>query len=219
MATAPIDTQSLQTELSEASEALKLAVSSEQQRQLLEYLLQLHKWNKSYNLSGLHNIREMLQLHVIDSLTLVPYIDATRVADIGTGAGLPGMVLAIIRPDVHFTLIDSNSKKIRFLFQTAAMLGLNNVETVHSRADDHVMEPMADIITSRAFSSLAQFITCSEHLLAPGGKWLAMKGQYPQEEIEGLPPGVQLKECKPLHVPGVDAARHMVDIRRVDQQH
>ena len=186
--------------------------------QLLAYLAQLHKWNKAYNLSGIRDPKQMLTLHILDSLALIPLIDADAdtIADVGTGAGLPGIPLAICLPAKRFTLIDSNSKKTRFIFQTAALLGLHNVEVVHSRAQDYESHPQVAIVTSRAYASLADFVVSCKHLLAPQGKLLAMKGHYPEAEIPALPAHFQVAASHRLNIPGSDVNRHVLDIRPVD---
>lgn len=201
-------------DLAAAITQLQLNVSKARQDQLLQYLAMLHKWNKAYNLSGLHGLREMLTLHLVDSLTLLPYIKADRVADVGTGPGLPGMILAICMPETEFFLIDSNSKKTRFIFQTAASLGLHNVHAVHARVEGYAITPQVAIVTSRAFASLRNFIESSQHLLSARGSMLAMKGQYPQPEIADLPAGFTLVASHRLQVPGTDVNRHLLEIRR-----
>jgi 16S rRNA (guanine527-N7)-methyltransferase len=157
-------------------------------------------------------------LHIIDSLTALSFFTANSIADIGTGAGLPGMVLAICKPEAELFLIDSNSKKTRFLFQTATALGLRNVHAVHARAEGYAIPAQVAIVTSRAFASLRNFIESSEHLLANNGRVLAMKGQYPEAELADLPPGFTLFASHPLHVPYTTASRHLLDIRRGGQQ-
>ena len=208
----------LQQVLASAIAQLQLNVSESQQAQLLQYLALLHKWNQAYNLSGLHDLQEMLTLHIVDSLTLLPYTKADRIADVGTGPGLPGMVLAICQPQTEFFLIDSNSKKTRFIFQTAASLGLRNLHALHARAEDYAITPQVAIVTSRAFASLRKFIESSQHLLAASGSLLAMKGQYPQTEIAELPAGFVLYASHPLQVPGTNVTRHLLDIRRAGQR-
>lgn len=208
----------LAQKLAAAIAELSLTVSHEQQQKLLGYLAQLHKWNKAYNLSGLHDLDEMLVLHIIDSLAVLPFFTADRIADIGTGAGLPGMVLAICKPEAELFLIDSNSKKTRFLFQTAAMLGLRNVHAVHARAEGYAIPAQVAIVTSRAFASLRNFIESSQHLLADNGRMLAMKGQYPAAELTDLPAGFTLFASHPLHVPYTAVTRHLLDIRRSGQK-
>ena len=202
--------------LSEGLEGLGLQLPDTAQQQLLGYLEQLEKWNKAYNLSGIRDPLQMLTHHLLDSLALVPWIDADLIADVGTGAGLPGVPLAICFPDKQFRLIDSNSKKTRFIFQTAALLGLRNVDVIHSRAEDYESDPQVAIVTSRAFASLTDFINSCKHLLAARGKFLAMKGLLPEAEIAALPAGFTVVASHPLVIPGVNATRHVLDIRRTD---
>lgn len=200
--------------LQQATEELQLRLTGGQQEQLLTYLAALHKWNRAYNLSGLQDPEQMLTLHVVDSLTVLPFITAGAVADIGTGAGLPGLVLAICRPDLQFFLIDSNGKKVRFLFQTAHALGLSNVQAIQARAEGYAITPQVAIVLSRAFASVRQFVETSQHLLAPDGRLLAMKGQYPAAELAELPADFSLAASHVLRVPGSAVTRHLLDIRR-----
>jgi len=193
---------------------LGLALSAAAREQLLVYLEQLHKWNQAYNLSGIKNIQHMLDLHILDSLALAPYVDADLIADVGTGAGLPGIPLAICFPEKQFRLIDSNSKKTRFIFQTAALLGLRNVEVAHCRAEDYESDPQVAIVTSRAFASLRDFVERCERMLADDGKFLAMKGVIPEDEIAALPARYAVVAIHPLSLPGSSHARHVLDIRR-----
>jgi 16S rRNA (guanine527-N7)-methyltransferase len=157
----------------------------------------------------------MLDLHLLDSLALAPFIDAELIADVGTGAGLPGIPLAICFPEKQFRLLDSNSKKTRFIFQTAALLGLRNVEVIHSRAEDYESHPQVAIVTSRAFASLRDFVVRCDHMLAESGKFLAMKGLIPEEEIAELPAQYTVAAIHPLSLPGSSHVRHVLDIRRV----
>ena len=179
---------------------------------VLAYVELLLKWNRAYNLTGIREPEAMLRLNILDSLVLLPYFRKPRIADIGSGAGLPGIPLAIFLPDSEFLLIDSNSKKTRFMFQAKLSLALDNVTVWHGRVEDYASPTQVDIVTSRAFASLADFVRSSRHLLAPGGVFLAMKGQYPREEIEALPPGFPVSAVHPLQVPGVTAERHLVEI-------
>jgi 16S rRNA (guanine527-N7)-methyltransferase len=200
--------------LQQATDALRLGLTHGQHEQLLAYLAALHKWNRAYNLSGLQDLQQMLTLHVVDSLTVLPFIDTGAIADVGTGAGLPGLVLAICRPDLQFFLIDSNGKKVRFLFQTAHALGLRNVQAIHARAEGYAITPQVAIVLSRAFASVRQFVETSQHLLAPDGRLLAMKGQYPAAELAELPAEFSLAASHVLRVPGSAVTRHLLDIRR-----
>ena len=203
----------LRQQLLAGLEQAQLRPGSEQVDSLLAYLQLLHKWNRAYNLSGIKDIGQMLSLHVLDSLLLLPLIDGRLVADVGTGAGLPGIPLAICLPDTRFILIDSNSKKTRFIFQACAQLGVNNVDVVHARVQDYARATQVDIVTSRAFASLADMVGACSHLLAPAGKFLAMKGQKPVREIAELPADYTVADVRRLQLPGSDAERHVVDIR------
>jgi len=204
----------LEKKLKAGINELNLTLPETAQQKLLTYLHQLHKWNQTYNLSGIKNIDEMLTLHILDSLAMAPHIEGELIADVGTGAGLPGLPLAICLPDKKFILIDSNSKKTRFIFQTASLLGLLNVQVIHKRVEDYECQQQVDIVTSRAFSSLTDFVTSSQHLLQEQGRFLAMKGQVPQEEITALPAEFSVIAIHPLNVPGARINRHVIDIRR-----
>jgi 16S rRNA (guanine527-N7)-methyltransferase len=197
---------------------LGLTLPAAAPRQLLDYLKQLQKWNQTYNLSGIKDMAQMLDLHILDSLTLIPYIDADRIADVGSGAGLPGIPLAICYPEKNFFLIDSNSKKTRFIFQTAALLGLRNVEVIHSRVEDYASNLQVAIVTSRAFASLADFVNGCQHLLAEdidgSGKFLAMKGHVDDAEIQALPRQFTVAACHRLTIPGTSLTRNLIEIRR-----
>jgi 16S rRNA (guanine527-N7)-methyltransferase len=201
----------LQTRLLAGITQLGLHVPEPAPGLLLAYLEQLHKWNKAFNLSGIRDPETMLSHHLLDSLSLLPYIDGLRVADVGTGAGLPGLPLAICLPEVHFLLIDSNSKKTRFIFQTVAQLGLGNVEVVHGRVEDYAPDPVVDIVVSRAFASLSDFIGACRHLL--GTKLLAMKGRMPETELMTIPEDFHLYASYGLKVPEVEAERCVLDLR------
>lgn len=179
---------------------------------VLAYVELLLKWNQAYNLTGIRDPEAMLRLNILDSLALLPWFDRPRIADVGSGAGLPGIPLAIYLPQSRFLLIDSNSKKTRFMFQAKVSLGLDNVSVWQGRVEGYASGAQVDIVTSRAFASLADFVRSSRHLLAPGGVFLAMKGQYPHEEIEALPPGIRVSAVHALRVPGVAAERHLVEI-------
>jgi 16S rRNA (guanine527-N7)-methyltransferase len=188
---------------------LPVAVTSDEFiARLVGYLRELHKWNKAYNLTAVRNPAAMASRHILDALAMQPYLRGTRMLDVGTGAGLPGIPLALANPDNQFTLLDSNGKKIRFVQHVVGELGIDNVVPVQARVESWKAPGEFDTIVSRAFSSLADFINSSGRLLAPGGCLLAMKGKLPQEEIAALPAGWQVTGSFVIDVPGLDAERH-----------
>ena len=194
--------------------AMGLTIPPEQQAKLLDYVELLKKWNKTYNLTALRDESLMISHHLLDSLTLLPYIgNAQTMLDVGSGGGQPGIPAAICRPDVQITLLDANTKKTSFLQQAAIELGLSNVRVVSGRVEA-VQNFQADLITSRAFAELADFVQWTAHLLKDGGRWAAMKGVYPEEEIRRLPDFVEVERVDVLHVPQLDAERHMVLLRK-----
>jgi 16S rRNA (guanine527-N7)-methyltransferase len=181
---------------------------------LLAYLALMQRWNQAYNLTAIRDPREMLVKHLLDSLSLVPQVQGGSLADIGTGPGLPGIPLAIALPQLKVALVESNGKKARFLRQAVRELGLSNVRVLESRAEA-VAEPGAfDCLSSRAFGTLAEFIRVAGHLLAPGGRLLAMKGLRPVAEESALPDGWVVADVQALQVPGLDAERHVVVLQR-----
>jgi 16S rRNA (guanine527-N7)-methyltransferase len=197
------------TRLNEALTAMGLEIAVEGQAKLLKYLALLGKWNKTYNLTAIHEPERMLTHHLLDSLAVLPFVTADRLLDVGSGAGLPGIPLAIARPGLRVTLIDASHKKCSFMQQAAIELKLDNVEVVHGRVEDMNLEVRYIQIVSRAFSELNEFVGISAPLLAPGGEWLAMKGLYPNEEIAQLK-GARLKRDIKLHIPGLEAERHLI---------
>ena len=202
----------LRPELTAGLEALALPASLA--GPLLEYIALLDRWNRAYNLTAVRDPREMLTRHLLDSLAMHPFVDASPLADLGTGAGLPGIPLAIARPGLSVALVESNGKKARFLREVVRTLGLSGVRVLESRAEA-VDEPgRYALITARALDRLAGIIAVGGHLLAPGGRLLAMKGQHPDAEIAELPAGWELVAVHALQVPGLDAERHLVEIRR-----
>lgn len=178
------------------------------------YLDLLEEWNRVFNLTAITNREDMFTLHLQDSLSVLPYLTGKNVLDVGTGAGFPGMVLAIARPDLAVTLLDSAGKKTRFLQQVKAALKLNNVTVVHARVEDYHPDPLFDQVISRAFSDLTKFLLCTEHLCKPEGQFLAMKGLCPDEEIKAIPPKFTVQSIHRLDVPGLDAQRHLITIVR-----
>ena len=179
---------------------------------LLAFVRLLAKWNAAYNLTAVRDPEEMITRHLLDSLVLLPYVQGPRVLDIGTGPGLPGIPLAVARPDCSFTLLDANAKKTRFVTQAVGELGLKNVEVVQARVENYRPEQKFDTLVARAFSSIADMLTNARHLCAPGGRFLAMKGVYPEGELAAIPPDFAVSEVVALKVPGLDAARHLAII-------
>ena len=190
--------------------ALGVTISAADQEKLLAYLALLDKWNRVYNLTAVREPGRMVSHHLLDSLAIVAYVETGRLLDVGSGGGLPGIPLAIARPDLQITLIDSVAKKTAFLLQAKAELGLENVSVVTGRVETHQDPAGFDTITSRAFSDLKEFVTLTRPLLAPGGRWLAMKGLYPHEEIAQLPDWVRLSAEHVLSIPGLNATRHLI---------
>lgn len=194
-------------------EVLRLPLSAAQREGLLAYVFLLVKWNTAYNLTAVREPREMVTRHLLDSLAVVPYLSGTRLIDVGSGAGLPGIPLALACPERTVVLLDSNGKKTRFMTQAVAELGLGNVSVVHSRVEAYVPERRFDLVISRAFASLAGMLRATGHLLAEGGRVLAMKGACPAAELDALPAGFVLEEIIWLQVPGLDAERHLISLR------
>ena len=207
---------SIEQQLKAGIAALGLALPEGGEAKLLAYLALLDKWNRVYNLTAVRDPERMVSHHLLDSLAAVPFFQGERVLDVGSGGGLPGIPLAIARPEVRVTLIDSIAKKTAFLLQAKAELGLANLAVVTGRVEDYRPDARFDVITSRAFSDLREFVALTRHLLKPGGCWLAMKGLYPNEEIAQLPPGVKVSADYELVVPGLDATRHLIVLESVE---
>jgi 16S rRNA (guanine527-N7)-methyltransferase len=194
--------------------ALGVTLPAGGEAKLLAYVELLARWNQAYNLTAVRDPGEMLIKHVLDSLAIAPFVSEGPVADVGTGAGLPGIPLAVACPGLRFTLIDSNGKKTRFVTQAVAELKLGNVEVVQARAEAHRPVLPYALVLSRAFSSLADFAGFAGGMAAPGGRLLAMKGTDPMEEIAALPPGFRLLAVHPLKIPGLDAERCLVELEK-----
>lgn len=192
-----------------------LALDATLAEPLLAYLALLDRWNRTYNLTAIRDPGDMVTLHLLDSLAMHPYVrDIATLADLGTGAGLPGIPLAIAVPALRVTLVESNGKKARFLREAVRVLGLANARVVEARAEA-VAEPGAfDAITARALATLADILALGGHLLKPEGRLLAMKGAHPAEEIAALPAGWRVRSVLPLQVPGLGAERHLVEVTR-----
>jgi 16S rRNA (guanine527-N7)-methyltransferase len=205
----------LHTQLAAGIAALGLVLPEGGEAKLLAYLALLDKWNRVYNLTAVREAERMVSHHVLDSLAAVGLFQGETVLDVGSGGGLPGIPLAIARPELKVTLIDSIAKKTAFLLQVKAELGLANLNVVTGRVEDFRPSTGFDIITSRAFSDLKAFVTLTHHLLNPGGRWLAMKGLMPHEEIASLPDWARVSANHSLVVPGLEASRHLIVLESV----
>ncbi|KIA82210.1 MULTISPECIES: 16S rRNA (guanine(527)-N(7))-methyltransferase RsmG [Chromobacterium] len=198
-------------ELKQGLAQLALELTEPQLDLLERYLALLVKWNQTYNLTAIRQEERMVSYHLLDSLSLVPHLQGgSRMLDVGSGGGMPGIPTAIARPDLQVVLLDSNHKKTTFLRQVVLELGLPNVQVMTDRVEAYQPEQKFDRITSRAFSELSEFVKLTRHLMAEGGQYVAMKGVYPYEEIALLPQGVAVSEVLPVTVPGLDAERHLV---------
>ena len=193
---------------------LNFPLAAERQGLLLQYLVLLEKWNQVYNLTAVRNLTKMVGAHLLDSLSVVPFLSGANILDVGSGAGLPGIPIAVANPGCKVTLLDSNHKKVAFLRQAVADLALKNADVVWDRVESWAAPTEFGVIISRAFSDLGEFVSLAGHLLAPGGVLAAMKGLYPFEELERVPPEFRVKEVRALEVPGLDAERHLVLIER-----
>ena len=203
--------------LSAGVQALGLSLSPEQQQRLLDYMGLIQKWNKVYNLTAVRDPAEMLTHHLLDSLTVIAPLSrhtngqAIRVLDVGSGGGLPGVVLAICMPELNVTCVDTVAKKAAFVQQVAVSLKLPNLRGLHARVES-LTDPY-QVICCRAFASLPDFVTWSRSALTDGGVWMAMKGKHPQEEMDALPEDVKVFHVEPLTVPGLAVERCMVWMR------
>ncbi|MEQ9720024.1 16S rRNA (guanine(527)-N(7))-methyltransferase RsmG [Yersinia alsatica] len=194
--------------------AADIELPDQQKHQLIGYVELLHKWNKAYNLTSVRDPMQMLVRHILDSIVVNPHLQGSRFIDVGTGPGLPGIPLAIVRPDAHFTLLDSLGKRVRFLRQVQHELGLSNIEPVQSRVEDFVAEPPFDGVISRAFASLQDMLSWCHHLPAkPEGRFYALKGVRPDDELAILPAGMTLESVIRLQVPELDGERHLVILK------
>lgn len=190
-----------------------ISLSDQQQQQLVAYVEMLHKWNKAYNLTSVRDPNEMLVRHILDSIVVAPHLQGTRFIDVGTGPGLPGIPLSIVRPESHFTLLDSLGKRVRFLRQVQHELKLTNIEPVQSRVEDFPAEPPFDGVISRAFASLNDMVSWCHHLPGDAGRFYALKGQLPEDEIALLPAGLTVESIVELKVPHLEGERHLVIVK------
>lgn len=193
---------------------LAIPCSGEQLECLLCYLDMLERWNKTFNLTAVRDPLQMIGLHLLDSLAVHPYIEnASSIIDVGTGAGLPGIPLSILNPQKKFTLLDSNGKKTRFLFQVISQLGLTNAQQVHRRVETYTPQAKFDRVISRAFSSIPDMLSQCQHLLAEDGTFLAMKGKNPETELSKMAKAYNVTELVELKVPQIVGERHLVSIK------
>jgi 16S rRNA (guanine527-N7)-methyltransferase len=209
----------LATELQQGCDALGLALEPGQQALLLDYLALLTQWNKAYNLTAVRDPVQMVKRHLLDSLAIAPHLRGQRLIDVGTGAGLPGVPMAILFPERTFHLLDSNGKKARFLFQVKTSLCLDNIAVHHARVESLQCADPFETVLSRAFASLQDMVVGCRHLLAPGGRFLAMKGAYPQEELDTVSNHCELTAVYPLTVPGLAEQRHLVEMKLRHRAH
>ena len=193
---------------------LGIDVPESGQVRLIQYLGLIEKWNKVHNLTAIRDPQQMLAHHLLDSLGVLPHIDTARsLVDVGSGAGLPGIPLAIVRPDLAVALLDSSHKRLAFQQQCKTELGLVNVTAIHSRVQEYQSGSGFDVVISRAFSDLSEFVQAARHLCAKQGRMLAMKGLYPHEEVTKLPEGVSVTQVTELRIPGLNANRHLLEIK------
>ncbi len=204
----------LRAVLRDGASRLGLAVDEAAQQSMLDYLALLGEWNRAYNLTAVKDPMQQVTHHLLDSLSVLPWLHGKRVADIGTGAGLPGIPLAIVQPEKQFTLLDSRGKKTRFLGHVARQLGLENVEIVTARIEDYRPPAPFDTVVARALAVLPRLANLAEPLLAPDAILLAMKGRDPVEEVRALPTGWRVRDKRRLEVPGLQAERHVVVIEK-----
>ena len=190
-----------------------VTIRDAQKNLLMRYLAMFIKWNKAYNLSAIRDPKAMVTLHLLDSLVVAPHFEGQNVLDVGTGGGLPGIPLAILFPNTQFTLLDSAGKKIRFLFQVVNELGLNNVTVQNTRVENFAPVDKFDVIISRAFASVVDFVSCSGHLLTQNGAFWAMKGQNPVDELSQIQKHYIVASFQPLSVPGLDDERCLIKLQ------
>jgi 16S rRNA (guanine527-N7)-methyltransferase len=203
----------LHQKLATGLEAMALQINQQQQQKLVEYVALIYKWNQVHNLTAVRDPMEMITLHILDSLSIVAYVDGKRLLDVGAGAGLPSIPLAICLPDLQITAIDAVQKKVSFMRQAKAQLELHNFHVIHGRIEEQKvpskdMPERFELITSRAFSEIGLFVKLTKHLLAERGRWLAMKGVIPQHEFDKS--GIHPTDIKVLKVAGLDAERHLI---------
>lgn len=209
-----MDHQTLNIEqaITQGAQALGVDAAETAIASLAAYVGLLERWNRVYNLSAVRSPQEMVIRHILDSLSILPWVTGPKVLDVGSGAGLPGIPLAVMRPGWEFYLLDANGKRTRFMQQSSAHLGLDNVKVLRSRVEDYRPEQCFDSILSRAFASLSDMLSVAGRLCAPAGRLLAMKGILSEQELTELPSGYRVVGVYPLSVPGLNAQRHLVHL-------
>jgi 16S rRNA (guanine527-N7)-methyltransferase len=210
---------SVEEKLAQGIKEAKLPIDERAQHKLLSYLALLDKWNRVHNLTAIRDPLEMVTLHLLDSLVVMPFMDVKRLLDVGSGAGLPGIPLAITLPNLEVTVIDSNKKKVSFMRQVKAELGLENLTVLEGRVEDLSDLAPFDGVISRAFSDMVLFVSLTRHLCHPTGQWFAMKGVFPESELKALEDAMHMRPrwVKNLNVPGLAAQRHLVCLPALKQ--
>lgn len=202
--------QDLKSKLLNGAKQISVELSESECQKLLAYIELFNKWNKAYNLSAVRDVTHMIDRHLLDSLTVVKYIQGKNIIDVGTGGGLPGIPLAIMFPEKNFTLMDSNGKKTRFLFQVKTELKLDNVTIENCRVEAHHPNPLYDLVISRAFASLKDMVNGCQQMLKDDGLFYAMKGVYPTDELSEIGKNYKVSDSHRLHVPGEEGERHLL---------
>jgi 16S rRNA (guanine527-N7)-methyltransferase len=206
------DRDSLRARLAAGLAALDIALDEDAIGRLLDYVDLLVRWNGAFNLTAVRDPAEMVTRHLLDSLAILPHVGGRTLADLGSGAGLPGIPIAIATPEREVLLVDSNGKKARFLREAVRRLALAKTRVAESRVEN--VEGTFDCVTARAFASLGDMLTWGGHLLATDGRWLALKGRFPDDELAGVPQAFEVEKTIELNVPGLDAERHLVIVKR-----
>lgn len=210
----PFPEQHVSATIASYCAALPFPVSQQQQRQLLAFLALIHKWNKAYNLTSVRDPVAMVAVHLMDSIAVHPHLAVKTAIDVGTGAGLPGIPLAIMQPDTQFVLLDSLGKRVRFLKQVAFELKLANIESVQARVEDYHPQRDFDGVITRAYASIGDMLDSCQHLVTENGEFIALKGQFPKRELQGIPAQFTMRACHRIAVPGLDAQRHVIILKK-----
>lgn len=197
------------------TQSLKIDIDPSQREKLIDFVLMINKWNKAFNLTSVRDPQQMVIKHIVDSIVIAPYLNRQAYIDVGTGPGLPGIPLSIMHPDKHFVLLDSLGKRVRFMKQAKFELDLKNIEPVQSRVEQYQPDLPLDAVLSRAFASIKDMLHWCQHLVDSQGEFLALKGQFPEQEIALLPSGFEVIESIELAIPVLEGERHLIKIRKV----